>query len=157
MIVLSELKKFSKDREICEVRKLLNQLSSEKPRKLSFLGTNRLLEQITQNPDNIVLIARDLSPKDKIVGMATLVCVPKLSGTMGHIEDVVVDAEHRGKGLGEKLVRELLKLARDKKLKYIELTSNPTRTEANALYQKLGFERRETNVYRMKLTRSEEK
>ena len=33
----------------------------------------------------------------------------------------------------------------------LRLTSNPSRTEANALYQALGFVRRETNVYEMKL------
>lgn len=33
----------------------------------------------------------------------------------------------------------------------LELTSRPSNVTANAWYQKLGFEKRETNVYRMKL------
>jgi len=33
----------------------------------------------------------------------------------------------------------------------LKFTSKPQRIAANALYQKMGFERKETNVYEMKL------
>jgi hypothetical protein len=33
----------------------------------------------------------------------------------------------------------------------LRLTSNPSRVEANALYRELGFELRDTNVYKMSL------
>ena len=36
-------------------------------------------------------------------------------------------------------------------LRHVDLTSRPAREAANALYQSLGYERRETNVYRLRL------
>jgi ribosomal protein S18 acetylase RimI-like enzyme len=33
----------------------------------------------------------------------------------------------------------------------VDLTSRPSREAANRLYQRIGFERRETNVYRYNL------
>ena len=64
------------------------------------------------------------------------------------IEDVVVTAAARGRGVGELLNREALRLARELGARTVDLTSRPEREAANRLYAKLGFERRETNVYR---------
>lgn len=84
-----------------------------------------------------------------LIGMATLVCFVTLAGTSGRIEDVVVHEAARGKGVGRELMGLLIKEARRRKLGYLELTSSPGRIAANKLYQSLGFQLRETNVYRM--------
>lgn len=65
------------------------------------------------------------------------------------IGDIVIDKNYRRLGLGEKIVKRLIALAKEKKVNYIRLTSNPKRKEANALYKKLGFEKdtRKTNRY----------
>jgi hypothetical protein len=42
-------------------------------------------------------------------------------------------------------------VAKDNKVQAAELTSQPAREAANAMYQKLGFEKRDTNVYRLNL------
>jgi ribosomal protein S18 acetylase RimI-like enzyme len=86
----------------------------------------------------------------KLVGMATLVPVIILTGLSGVIHDVVVDESNRGHGLGRELVVKLLDEAQSMGLQYVDLTSKPSRTTANNLYQSMGFERRETNVYRKK-------
>jgi ribosomal protein S18 acetylase RimI-like enzyme len=68
------------------------------------------------------------------------------------IEDVVVDEAVRGQGTGEALVREGIRLAEEGGAKAVNLTSRPDRAAANRLYQRLGFEPRTTNVYRLELS-----
>lgn len=76
------------------------------------------------------------------VGMATLVPIPKLTGTDGEVHDVVTDPNHQGKGLGRMLMERLIADARSQGMKKLTLTSNPdnpNRSVARQLYQKLGF------------------
>ncbi len=89
--------------------------------------------------------------KGKIIGMASLVLIRRANGTTGQIESVVVSASHRGKGISKKLMRSLIETAREQKLGHLDLTTAPRRVEANSLYMSLGFQRRETNVYRLVL------
>jgi len=86
-----------------------------------------------------------------IVGTLTLVIFRIPMGLRAWIEDVVVDEDVRGLGIGEALTIAAVEEARSRGARTIELTSRPSREAANALYQKLGFERRETNVYRLGL------
>jgi ribosomal protein S18 acetylase RimI-like enzyme len=67
------------------------------------------------------------------------------------IEDVVVDDSVRGQGVGEALNRCALEMARLRGARTVDLTSRPSRDAANRLYRRLGFEPRETNVYRYDL------
>ena len=67
------------------------------------------------------------------------------------IEDVVVDEAARGQGVGEALNRAALERAATAGARTVDLTSRPSREAANRLYQRLGFEPRETNVYRYDL------
>ena len=73
------------------------------------------------------------------------------AGEIGRIEGVVVAEEYRGQGLGQLLVENLLKHAKNKKIKRIDLTSNATRLAARRLYGKLGFEKVDTDVFRLEL------
>ncbi|MEK7060924.1 MAG: GNAT family N-acetyltransferase, partial [Patescibacteria group bacterium] len=63
--------------------------------------------------------------------------------------DIVVDEEYRGKGIGTKLITAAINQARKEGVKHIDFTSRPQRVAANRLYQRLGFKKRETNVYRL--------
>jgi ribosomal protein S18 acetylase RimI-like enzyme len=65
------------------------------------------------------------------------------------IEDIVVDEAVRGRGTGEALMREALRLAREAGAVIVELNSRPEREPANRLYRRLGFELQETNSYRL--------
>jgi ribosomal protein S18 acetylase RimI-like enzyme len=90
------------------------------------------------------------------VGTLTLVTFRIPTGLRAWIEDVVVDGEAvRGKSwrTGEALTTAAIDKARELGCKTVDLTSRPSRQEANALYQRLGFEARETNVYRYELER----
>ena len=83
-----------------------------------------------------------------IVGMLTLVTYPLPSGLRARIEDVVVDRDARGHGVGTALTMAALDLARQQGARSVDLTSRASRVEANRLYQQLGFQLRNSNVYR---------
>lgn len=83
-----------------------------------------------------------------IHGMLSLVVISIPTGTKAWVEDVVVDDGARGKGVGKSLMRHALEQAKKLGAKTVDLTSRPSREAANKLYQSLGFETRQTNVYR---------
>lgn len=129
---------------------LLSQLvpSMEKIKEVNEITLADLLGQ----KDYHLFVARDNEKKvAPIIGMASIIFYQIPTGYKAIIEDVIVDQNYRGKGIGKALTQELIKLAREKNVQYIDLTSSPSRVAANQLYQKLGFERRETNVYRLKI------
>jgi ribosomal protein S18 acetylase RimI-like enzyme len=86
-----------------------------------------------------------------IVGVATLAVFPIPTGRRAWIEDVIVDEASAGQGIGALLTNAMLDHARSLGCVSVDLTSRPSREAANHLYKKLGFEPRETNVYRFTL------
>jgi len=89
----------------------------------------------------------------EIVGMLTLAIFYLPTGTRAWVEDVVVDASGRGQGVGAALVGAAVQLAGARGALTVDLTSRPSREDANRLYVRLGFEPRTTNVYRLVLGR----
>ena len=88
----------------------------------------------------------------RIIGTASLCVYDSPTGRKASIEDVVVSSQFRGQGLGRQLMEHVIDYAR-KELGEVDLhlTSRPSRVAANELYQKLGFQKRETNAYVLKL------
>lgn len=80
--------------------------------------------------------------------MLTLVIFRIPTGVRGIIEDVVVDEAYRGQGIAEALTCEALSRSEAVGRRTVDLTSRPSRGAANRLYQKLGFQKRDSNVYR---------
>jgi ribosomal protein S18 acetylase RimI-like enzyme len=105
------------------------------------------LAEIVGSPTTTLLVAREAG--GLAVGMLTLVMFRVPTGLRAIIEDVVVDVGARRLGVGTALTMRGIALAREKGARTIDLTSRPSREAANRLYQRLGFERRETNVYRL--------
>ena len=122
-------------------KKLTPQLSSSSP-----APSKRELSAIIKSDSATVLVAEDES--GTILGSMTLVVFRIPTGVRAWIEDVVVDTEARGMGIGQALNEYAIKLAEQAGAKTIDLTSRPSRESANRLYQRLGFVARETNVYR---------
>jgi len=106
------------------------------------------LEKIVASEATLLLIARQNPPDGAIIGTLALALGRVPTGLRAWIEDVVVDQTARGQGVGEALTRAALQYAREKGVKVVELTSNPTRQAANRLYQRIGFVRPQTNFYR---------
>jgi ribosomal protein S18 acetylase RimI-like enzyme len=86
-----------------------------------------------------------------MVGTLTLVIFQIPTGLRAWIEDVVVDESARGLGVGAALTNAATDEAQRRGVRSVDLTSRPSREAANALYQKLGFVVRDTNVYRCSL------
>jgi GNAT superfamily N-acetyltransferase len=109
----------------------------------------RQLEAIVTAEDTHLLVARD--DDGTITGTTTLVVFRIPTGVRALIEDVVVDSAYAGRGISYEIARFALDLAKRHGAKTVDLTSRPSRAAANHVYQKLGFEQRETNVYRFTL------
>jgi ribosomal protein S18 acetylase RimI-like enzyme len=103
---------------------------------------------IVASPATVLFVARD---DGQIVGSLTLVIFPIPTGLRAWIEDVVVDAAVRGKGVGEALTNAAIEESRRRGVRTIDLTTRPSRESAIRLYERLGFLLRETNVFRFLL------
>ena len=90
-------------------------------------------------------------PRGLLIGKTTLIHSRKMFAFFGTIEDVVVDENYRGQGLGKLITKYAIEKAKELGMKYIDITSAPHRVPANNLYKSLGFELRNTNPYRLKL------
>jgi ribosomal protein S18 acetylase RimI-like enzyme len=107
------------------------------------------LSVIVSAPASTLLIAR---AGGEIVGTLTLVIFPIPTGIRAWVEDVVVDQAARGKRVGEALTVEAIRIARQGGAKTVDLTTRPSRVAAGKLYERLGFEQRDSRVYRYALT-----
>ncbi len=121
--------------------RLVNQVSRTSPPP-----TYDDLMEMVDAPGTYLLLALDDS--DHIAGTLTVVVFRIPTGVRAWIEDVVVDEGARRQGIGEKLTRHALGLATAAGARTVDLTSRPGREAANAMYRKLGFQLRETNVWR---------
>ena len=110
------------------------------------------LEQIIASPGCRLFLASAPDINGKIVGMASLASYRSPTGIHAWIEDVVVDTDYRGKGIGGAISLVAVEAAVTMGAKSISLTSNPSREAANRLYQRLGFVKWETNLYRYPMT-----
>jgi ribosomal protein S18 acetylase RimI-like enzyme len=106
------------------------------------------LHGIINSPTAYLFIARE-PKKKKIVGMGTLAIfrIPYLK--KAYLDDFIVSDDYQGQGIGSLLMKSVIEKAKEEEVAYMEFTSNPTRIGANKFYQKMGFAKRETNVYRM--------
>jgi len=122
---------------------LLAQLSSS-PRHLT---REHLLDIINADATHLLMAEED----GQYLGCLTLVVFRVLSGIRARIEDLVVQNNARGRGIGQALIAQAIQLARTRGAEAVELTSHPSREATNWFYDKLGFEIRETNAYRRKI------
>jgi len=129
------------------VERLVPQLSRSSP-----APSRAVLERIVADPDTMLFVARS---DGHIVGMLTLATFQIPTGVRAWIEDVVVDASARGSGVAAALVQAALDRSAEQGARTVDLTSRPDREAANRLYSRLGFERRQTNVYRRTLEDSD--
>jgi ribosomal protein S18 acetylase RimI-like enzyme len=138
------------DEVLAAFSRLIPQLSSSAP-----AIDRSALAEIIAAPCNTLLLARDRADHGKIIGALTLVVFRTPTASRAWIEDVVVDASARGRGAGELLIKEAMRLAAERGAQTIDLTSRHTREAARRLYERAGFTIRETNVYRYVVPRRE--
>jgi len=139
-MLIREITSYS-DKVYSALLKLLPQLDPE-----IKLPSKDFFKNILAN-NNTHFFAGELEDGE-IAGILTLTVYFIPTGTKLWIEDVVIDESHRGKGYGKEIMLHAMKFAQSLGAKSIDLTSRPFRIAANQLYIDLGFEKRETNVYR---------
>ena len=139
---------------------MVETLSSYTPQDLADLdvlmhelsATSSCSEELLNNALNDtnvhVYVIRD---EDHIVATGTLCIKHTLEFTIADIESVVVSSKCRGRGYGKELMAAMIEAAKKVNVHHIQLTSNPARVAANRLYQEMGFERYETNCYKLLL------
>lgn len=131
------------DEIVSAFERLIPQLSSSNPPP-----SKETLASIANSEASTLLLAVE---DGVIFGSLTLVVFAIPTGLRAWIEDVVVDGEARGKGVGAALNKAAIERAQQLGATTVDLTSRPSRDAANRLYQRLGFHERETNVYRYQL------
>lgn len=128
--------------DLSDLDALMHELSA------TSLCNEELLEAALNDANVHVYVIRE---EGRIVATGTLCIKHTLEFAIADIEAVVVDSRCRGRGYGKELMRVMIEVAKGFKVHHIQLTSNPARVAANRLYQDLGFERYETNCYKMRL------
>ena len=97
-----------------------------------------IFEKIDSNPDHVIAVAEI---DGRIVGSSTLLIEQKFihrGGLVGHIEDVVVDSNFQGRGVGEMIMRHLLEIAEERGCYKTILDCTD---DVRPFYEKLGFRR----------------
>ena len=123
---------------------LLPQLNDKLP-----VPTMERIQALVADPAVTLLLAKD---GREVVGTTTVIVYTTPFWIKARLDEVVVDEAARGKGVGAALVSAALDVAREKGVQVVELQSGLQREAANRLYPRMGFKRRETNVYRIVLT-----
>lgn len=137
--MVEELKTYT-PQDLADLNALMQELSAT-----SFC-TEALLKSTLDDVNVHVFVIRE---EGRIVVTGTLCIKHTLEFSIADIESVVVSSRCRGRGYGKELMRVMIEVAKGFKVHHIQLTSNPGRVAANRLYQDLGFERYETNCYKM--------
>ena len=127
--------------DLADLDALMHELSTT-----SFCN-EELLNNALNDANVHVYVMRD---EGRIVATGTLCIKHTLEFTIADVESVVVSSKCRGRGYGKELMTAMIEAAKAMNVHHIQLTSNPARVAANRLYQELGFERYETNCYRLK-------
>ena len=133
------------DDELVEsVARLVRQLSPSEP----VPGPTEL-DEIIRAAGSTMIVARD---ERAIVGMLTLHTFRAATGIHAWIQDLVVDANAKGRGVSELLTREAVRLGVEQGARSAELTSRPSQVGNARLYERIGFERRQTHLYRYRMS-----
>lgn len=128
--------------DLVEIDGLMHELSAS-----SFCNEELLSNALNDANVYVYVIKED----GYIVATGTLCIKHTLEFTIADIESVVVSSKCRGRGYGKELMTAMIEAAKRMNVHHIQLTSNPARVAANQLYQDMGFERYETNCYKMVL------
>lgn len=137
--------KYASEDLLVHINHLLPQLSSTAP--------TLTMDQLRDFLDSSAITLFVATHEGRTVGMLTLAMFPIPTGIRAWIEDVVVDADARGLGVGGLLTTTAIEHAKRHGAVTVDLTSRPAREAANALYRRVGFVQRETNVYRFFIER----
>ena len=137
--MVEELLSFS-SQDLNDLNALMQELSAT-----SFCDETLLCNALNDANTHVYVIRED----NHIIATGTLCVKHTLEFVIADVESVVVSSKHRGHGYGKELMNAMIDMAKNLDVHHIQLTSNPRRVAANQLYQSIGFERYDTNCYKM--------
>ena len=120
---------------------LLDQLSSTNQENFTYDKFELFINQLNNN-HNIYVIEKN----NKIIASGTLLIENKIIhnfGKVGHIEDIVVDFNERGSGLGKLIINHLIETAKNLNCYKIILNCNESNVK---FYEKCGFTKKELEM-----------
>lgn len=123
--------------DIAPLAELFRQFWGEKSSNEKMMST---FSRLATNPAYILLAAKQ---NYRLVGFAMGIICEELYGNCKPfmvIEDVIVDKNQRGNGVGSALMRELEKCAIDHDCCQIIFVTEANRTDALGFYKSLGYE-----------------
>jgi GNAT superfamily N-acetyltransferase len=122
-----------------QIFELLEQLWPNKT--LYFEGMKDMFSLNLQAPNQHYICAEIPS---KIIGFCSLTIKNNLwqQAFLGNIDELVVDENYRGKGVGKALLDKIIEIAKSHGCVRVELDSGFHREKAHAFYRSLGFESR---------------
>ena len=108
----------------------------------------KMFEKLRNNDSYIFLCAVE---NDKLIGSVMGIICNELYGNCDPfllVENMIIDINYRGKGIGKKLFTELEKLAKEKKCSQIILVTESNRSDACGFYESLGFDSTKNKGYK---------
>lgn len=111
----------------------------EKPGDPGYLAA---FDELDADPHQLLAVA-ECDCHGEVVGTLQLTFLAGLSrrgATRAQLEAVRVRADHRGDGLGTRLIEWAIDEARHRDAALVQLTSDASRTDAHRFYTRLGFQ-----------------
>ncbi len=126
-------------KDIPRILDLLYELGRPKPRTDSQVDTfEKLITKYISDSDKEILVAEN---QIVLIGMVSIMYLPRLNQEFFemYIPELIVAKNHQNHGIGKKLIKTCIKLAKDKKCHRIRLESGIQRKKSHIFYETLGF------------------
>ena len=120
---------------------LLSQLTEVNKNNISFEKFSNFIDKLGENHKIIIIINNN-----NIIATGTLLIENKIIHSIskvGHIEDIVVDSNSKGLGIGKQIVNYLTNLAKENNCYKVILNCNDNNI---GFYQKCGYQKKETQM-----------
>lgn len=130
--------------DLPDVLTLYAQPGMNDDRVLDLAQAQEIHAQFARYPSYRLFVAYATDAPERLLGSYALLVMHNLAhmgAPSAIVEDVVVDASHRGQGIGRQLMAHAVALAREAGCYKLALSSNRKREHAHAFYESLGFER----------------
>jgi ribosomal protein S18 acetylase RimI-like enzyme len=141
-IIIERAKDFSSD-----LVDAVNSLIKQEGNNYRILKDEDLKEMLG-NPQSFLFTARYI-PTGMVVGIV-MVMIYRIPYTKkAYFDDLIVDEKFRKRGIATRLLQKVIDAVRENNAAYLDFTARLRRSDSNSLYEKLGFKKRDTHVYRL--------
>jgi GNAT superfamily N-acetyltransferase len=133
-----------------EDAKFINILSAQMGYELTLMEAINHIEQVIESKEDCAFVAVS---EEKIIGWIHAFKAIRIeSGSFVEIGGMVVDEDHRGKGVGRVLVNKVKEWCSEQKNNSLRVRCNNKRLEAHKFYTKLGFrETKEQKIFQLEI------